>query len=174
MKLIGIAAGLLALLGAACTLVTAPPGAETAAQSEAVTLAPSGDAAELGREQADENLAWATSVARLDPLTNEANSGAKLFGLAGGDPAMNGLLTYLAFYENPAEGWQVFRLGDFLEYRVLSEAPNRLDLEIQESTYDEASGEIGSRTRHAIVTWTGGADGAPPTTITVTPAQPAG
>ncbi|MBX9802747.1 MAG: hypothetical protein K2Y04_08285 [Caulobacteraceae bacterium] len=84
---------------------------------------------------------------------------------------MNGLYTHVAFFDSPAEGWRVFRIGDFLEYRVLSEAPGRVDLEINERTMDEATGNIGSRTRRIIVGWAQGADGAVPATVTVTPAQ---
>ena len=36
---------------------------------------------------------------------------------------------------------------------------------------DEASGEIGSRTRRVIVGWALATDGSPPATVTVTPAQ---
>lgn len=154
---------------AACTPPTEQPSATPAAQSAPLTA--SGDAAGLQPEQVDSNLAWAASVVQLDILTNEANGGVKLFGLAGGDPAMNGLITHIAFYESPGDGWQVFELGNFLSYRVLSEAPGRVDLEIIESTYDEATGNIGSRTHYMIVSWTPGADGAPPATISVTPAQ---
>jgi hypothetical protein len=84
---------------------------------------------------------------------------------------MNGLHTYLAFYESPPEGWRAFQLGDFLDYRVLSEAPGRVDLEIHESTMNQDTGEIGSHTRYVIVTWAEGADGVPPMTISVTPAE---
>jgi hypothetical protein len=165
-----LAAASLALLSA-CT----PPAqeAETTApeQAAAAPLTPAGEAAELARIAVDSNLSWAASVVQLDILTNEANGGVKLFGVAGGDPAMNGLYTYIAFFENPGSGWRVFQLGDFLNYRVVSEAPGRVDLEISESTMDEATGNIGSRTRYVIVSWARGADDAPPMTISVTPAQ---
>ena len=95
----------------------------------------------------------------------------KMFGTAGGDPAMNGLYTHVAFFDSPAEGWRVFRIGDFLDYRVLSEAPGRVDLEINESVMDEATGNIGSRTRRVIVGWAVATDGSVPATVTVTPAQ---
>lgn len=84
---------------------------------------------------------------------------------------MNGLYTHVAFYDLPAEGWRVFRIGDVLDYRVLSETPGRVDLEIDESTMDQASGEIGSRTRRVIVGWARATDGSVPPTVTVTPAQ---
>jgi hypothetical protein len=96
---------------------------------------------------------------------------AKLFGTAGGDPAMNGLYTYIAFYVAPSEPWTVYKLGDVLDYTVLSSSPGRVDLDLHESTYDEASGEIGNRHRRVIVQWTMGEEEGPPTSLTVTPAQ---
>lgn len=123
------------------------------------------------RPDADESLQWSASVVELNALSNQGDVSAKLFGTAGGDPAMNGLHTYLAFYASPAEGWSVFRLGDFLSYRILSEAPGRVAIEVEESVMDEASGQIGSRTRRFDVTWTAGPDGVPPAAVTVTPAS---
>jgi hypothetical protein len=157
------------ILAAACAPAAAPP--EAAAQTEAAALTAAGDPAQLAAAEADENLAWAASVVQVDYLQNQTDGGAKLFGLAGGDPAMNGLYTYIAFFEGAGDGWRVFRLGDFLNYRVLSDSPGRVDLEIQESTMDQQSGEIGSRTRHVIISWTRGEDGAAPETISMTPAQ---
>lgn len=103
---------------------------------------------------AQDDLQWAASVVAMDELPAQPGSTVKLFGAAGGDPAMNGLQTFLAFYVSPADGWRVFRVGDFLGYRVIGEAPGRVDLEIDESTYDEAADEIGSRTRRVILSWT--------------------
>jgi hypothetical protein len=65
----------------------------------------------------------------------------------------------------------VFRLGDVLDYRILSERAGRADLELEESVMDEATGRIGSRTRKVIVGWPIAADGSAPATVTVTPAQ---
>ena len=119
----------------------------------------------------DPNQQWAASVVRLDALENQGDRTVKLFGTAGGDPAMNGLYTHLAFFESPAEGWRVFRIGDFLDYRLLSEAPGRIDLEIDESVLDAATGQIGSRKRRIIVGWALPTDGSVPATVTVTPAR---
>ena len=119
----------------------------------------------------DEGQQWAASVVALTPLTRQGDRTVKLFGTAGGDPAMNGLYTHVAFFDSPAEGWRVFRIGDFLDYRVLSESPGRVDLEFTESTMDEASGAIGSRTRRVIVGWSLAPEGAVPATVTVAPAQ---
>ena len=159
---------------AACT----PPAADPAAPAgesiaapararPAAALTPAGPAAALTADT-DENQQWAASVVELDPIPDQ---NAKLFGTAGGDPAMNGLYTHIAFFAGPAGGWAIYRIGDFLEYEVLSSAPGRVDLEISESTMDDATGDIGSRTRRIIVAWTPGPEDGPPTSVTVTPAN---
>ena len=142
-----------------------------AAPAQAAPLTPSGAPETLtvaDESQTDNGLQWAASVVKSDDIPGES---AKLFGVAGGDPAMNGLQTYIAFYQNPADGWAVYQIGDFLDYTVLSNANGRIDLDIHESTYDEASGNIGDRHRKIIVQWTQAADEAAPTAVTVTPAQ---
>jgi hypothetical protein len=122
---------------------------------------------QIVRPASDENLQWAASVVQITELHHQGNLAAKLFGTAGGDPAMNGLYTYLAFYESPADGWRIFRLGDFLSYRVLSEAPGRIGLEVRESVMNQATGNIGTRVRHLAVSWTAGRSGAPPVSVSV-------
>ena len=118
--------------------------------------------------QDDDGLQWAASVVKTDDIPGES---AKLFGVAGGDPAMNGLRTHIAFFDNPATGWVIYEIGDFLDYTVLSHANGRVDLDIHESTYDEASGTIGDRHRKIIVQWTQGANDVVPTAVTLAPAQ---
>lgn len=155
---------------AACTFVAAPKSDESAPAP--VTLTASGEAQTAQALPASDTLEWAASVVRVDFLDHqEGSAGVKLFGLAGGDPAMNGLHTHLAFFRGPAEPWQVFTIGDFLEYRVLSDSPGRVDLEISESVMNNETGEIGSQTRHLIVTWTATPGGEAPTSITITPAS---
>lgn len=139
----------------------APAAAPLTAAGPAATVQP----------DAEEGNQWAAAVVELTELTRQGDRTVKLFGTAGGDPAMNGLYTHVAFFDSPAEGWRVFRIGDFLDYRVLSEAPGRVDLEIDESTMDEATGNIGSRTRRVIVGWAVATDGSVPATVTVTPAR---
>lgn len=139
----------------------APPVTPLVAAGPAVTVTASDDP----------NVQHAASVVKLDQLTKQGGATVKLFGTAGGDPAMNGLYTDIAFFKSPAEGWAVFRIGDFLDYQVLSEAPGRVDLKVEESVMDEATGQIGKRERRLIVSSMPGADGAPPAAITVTPAQ---
>lgn len=149
----------------------AVPAAEQAPPlAAAAPLTASGPAAVLSPET-DAALQQAATVVRLDELTGQGPVAAKLFATAGGDPAMNGLYTYLAFFQSPAEGWRVFRLGDVIDYRILSQRAGRVDLEFEESTLDEASGRIGGRSRRVIVGWAIPADGAPPAEVTVTPAQ---
>lgn len=145
--------------------------ASPAAPAQAAPLTASGAPTSLAVEdssQADDGLQWAAGVVRVDQIPGES---AKLFGTAGGDPAMNGLYTYIAFYLSPAEGWAVYKIGDFLDYTVLSNANGRVDLDVHESIMDEASGSIGDRHRKIIVQWTQGADDQAPTAVTVTPAQ---
>jgi len=98
----------------------------------------------------DEALQYGAGVVELYPLTRQQGAGVKIFGTAGGDPAMNGLQTYIAFYRSPAEGWWVYGLGDILNFKVLNEVPGQVDMEIEESTID-AAGTIGTRTRRAII-----------------------
>ncbi|CAN5230431.1 hypothetical protein BH10PSE1_BH10PSE1_17620 [soil metagenome] len=95
-------------------------------------------------------LQQGASVVEVHDLTKQQGADVKLFGMAGGDPAMNGLQTYIAFYRNPAEGWWVYGIGDFLNFKVLNEVPGQVDLEIEENTID-TQGVIGTKTRRAIL-----------------------
>ena len=149
---------------------TVLPAEQPPSSPRAAPLTAAGPAAIL-QPDTDPNQQWAASVVRLDALENQGDRTVKVFGTAGGDPAMNGLYTHLAFFESPAEGWRVFRIGDFLDYRLLSEAPGRIDLEIDESVMDAATGQIGSRKRRIIVGWALPTDGSVPATVTVTPAR---
>ena len=140
---------------------SAPPVTPLVSAGAPATVQPSTD----GSSQ------FAASVVKLDVLAKQNGPTVKLFGTAGGDPAMNGLYTDIAFFRSSAEGWAVFRIGDVLDYQVLSEAPGRVDLRVEESVLDDTTGQIGKHERRLIVSWTPGADEAPPATITVTPAR---
>lgn len=147
----------LALLGAA-----APASAQAVAERGPVTLRPDDSAM----------LQDAATVVLVSPLEHQGDLGAKLFGAAAGDPAMNGLHTYLAFFEPPPEnGWRIFEIGDFLSYTIVSETPGRLLLEVRESVMHD-NGEIGERARRLALSWTPGRDGTPPATVTVAAAPP--
>lgn len=136
------------------------------APARIAALTPAGAPQTLGPET-DAMVQTAASVARLDRLEGQ---NAKLFGTAGGDPAMNGLYTYVAFYGDAGQGWRVFRIGDFLDYRLLRAAPGVVDLEVEESVMDTETTRIGSQKRRLILAWKPGADGAAPTAVTVQPA----
>jgi hypothetical protein len=133
--------------------------------------APSSSRPTVVRPDSDESLQWAAAVVRVDPLRRQGGLTAKLFGTAGGDPAMNGLYTHLAFFESAGDGWRVFRIGDFLSYRILAEAPGRVTLELSESVMDQGSGAIGSRVRRLALSWSPGAGGEPPALVRLTPAR---
>lgn len=152
---------MLAVAIAAAAAVAGP----TAAQGQGVPVA---SRAATVRPDPDDGLQLAASVVRVDPLRRQGALTVKLFGTAGGDPAMNGLYTYLAFFESAGDGWRVFRLGDFLSYRVLAETPGRLTLELRESVMDQRSGAIGARTRRLLVSWMTGPAGEAPASIGVT------
>jgi len=161
-----LAGALLAGLTLTACEATSEPTAPSA-PTQAAPLTASGAPQTLSVEAEDDRLQWAASVVRIDWV---ADDGAKMFGTAAGDPAMNGLYSYIAFFGSTADGWVVFKLGDFLDYTVLSSAPGRVDLDLHESTLNEATGEIGSRHRKVIVSWTVPEEDEAPTAITVTPA----
>lgn len=102
----------------------------------------------------DPQLQSPASVIEVHPLAEVTGMDGKIFGLAGGDPAMNGLQTYVAFYRSPADGWWVYQIGDFLSFKVLNQSRGQVDLEVEESTLDEATTVIGKRTRRIIVAFT--------------------
>jgi hypothetical protein len=96
-------------------------------------------------------LQISASVTEVLPLALQGERTVKLFGTAGGDPAMNGLYIYIAFFRSPADGWWVFQLGDFLSFTVLNEVPGQVDVEVEESVPDSDTGTIGSRKRRIII-----------------------
>src|SRR5689334_3723467 len=99
--------GLTIAFGLALLAVAAPANGQAVAERGPVTMRP--DDSEM--------LQDAATVVVVSQLEHQGDLGAKLFGAAAGDPAMNGLNTYLAFYMPPPEnGWRVFEIGDFLSY----------------------------------------------------------
>ncbi len=164
-------------LSAAVDAFNAPQGKTPAAPVDAtpvpatnppLTPTNKGLPAKAMPDQALQDLA---SVIEVTPLTAQKNLSGKLFGVGGGDPAMNGLHTYLAFFRSPAEGWWVFGLGDFLSYRVMNEMAGRVDIEIEESVLDEATGQIGSRKRRMILAFQDEASEAQPVNLRILPAE---
>ena len=130
--------------------------AQTPGRFEPATLQP--DTAEM--------LQGAASVTEINDVPNQGDASVKLFGI-GADTALNGLYTYLAFYDNPAHDWRVFSLGNILDYRIVSASPGRLVLRFSEHTNSEGA----TGTRRVLVRWTPGTDEAPPATVTMGPAR---
>jgi hypothetical protein len=115
----------------------------------------------------------ALGVVQVNDLPNLSEAWAvRMFGVAGGDPAANGLRTYLGFVSPHDDAG--FLLGDFRAYRILASAPGRIDLEIDEDVMGD-TGELSLRTRRVIVSWTekpqpDSPDKEFPATVTLTPA----
>lgn len=114
----------------------------------------------------DEGLQVAAGVSQVHALTHQGQADVSVFGLVGGDPAMNGEYVMLAFHGAPADGAKIFRVGDVLEFHILSDAPGRLLLQVRENIMGN-NGNIGVQNRRVLVTWTPGRDGAAPTRVTV-------
>lgn len=131
----------------------------TAGQASAQTIRPDTDN--------DENLEYAASVAQVNTVPNQPGNSVKMFALAGGDPAVNGFQTYLAFYADLDVGWITFRIGDFLGYSILSAAARRINVQVRENYVN--GDEIATRVRRFTLRWTPGPDDAPPATVTMAP-----
>lgn len=140
--------------------VAVPAAAQPPAETGPATLS----------AEEDEHLQWSAAVVVFNELRQQGDFTVKLFGASGGDPAMNGLYTYLAFYHGPGDGWRIFKLGDFLNYRVVSESRGRILLEVNESVMNEQT-EISSRRRRILVNWTPVANDEPPNAVTVATAN---
>jgi len=73
---------------------------------------------------------------------DSAENGAKIYSTAGGDPAINGLYTYLAIPgEAPDGDWRVFQIGDFNSWKIVEQTKDHVTLEVSRSWIDQASGE---------------------------------
>ena len=150
------------ILGLALAGAAAPALAQPVGGGGPVTVAP----------DEDEGLQVAAGVSQVHVLGHQGDANVTLFGLTGGDPAMNGEYILLSFNGDPAEGSRIFRVGDVLEFRILSDAPGRLLLQVRENVMN-AGGEIGAASRRVLVTWTPGLGGAAPARVTVRTAPPA-
>lgn len=139
-----------------------------AATAQAATLTPSGEA-QPAPLAVDTDGSLRSAAAAADPV---AGNEARLFGIGGEDRAANGLYAYIAFPTRSGSDWAIYELGDIINYTVLSSTAGRVDLDIEETTsINEETGELLSGHRKVTVSWTPGSDGAPPTNVTITPAQ---
>ncbi len=146
MRLIVLAALALAACQPVAPQTTAP--AAPAAESPApVALKPSGPPRTVAAEGEPMEAADVTDVRMV-----EGADGAKIFSTAGGDPAINGLYTYLALFTAP-EGWtRVFQIGDFNSWEVVEESAERVTLRVSRSWIEEGSGDIKTAEEYLIVT----------------------
>ncbi len=110
----------------ASAALAAPEGPTTAPETIAVI-------AEAPAEASVTDVKWIDS----------AENGAKIYSTAGGDPAINGLYTFLAIPgEAPDGGWRVFQIGDFNSWKIAEQAKDHIVLEVSRSWIDQASGEV--------------------------------
>jgi len=134
-----------------------PAAVETPAAAPAQ---PSGPAKAIEAEDDHMPEAWVTDV----HLIKDADF--KIFSTAGGDPAINGLYTYLAAYTAP-DGWtRVYMLGDFISWEVIEESPTRVVLKVGRMYLEDSTGEIKTADEKLIIDLP--AD--PETPVMVTPA----
>ena len=146
----------------ALLLAAAAPGAAQPAGSAAQAIA-ARQAPDVVQPEEQDDLQWAAAVVKTTELRNQGQLGAvKLFGILGGDAAINGLSAYLAFYLSPAEGFRIFHIGNVLDYRVVSQRPGQVTLAIQENTVSRST-TIGVRSRRLAITWPVRGDTVPAT-----------
>ena len=122
-----------------------------------------------GRPRTVAALGGMQEAAAVSQLHRMPERNAKIFSVSGGDPAVNGLVTYLGLFEGPVEGWRVFPIGDFERWEVTETRPGAVVLTVRESGAD-GQGGIVTRSRRLIVGFAP-VGRAHPATITVTPAR---
>lgn len=136
---------------AACGLLLVTTASPLLAQPRPVAPQPAGDTIQA-EDQSE--MQWAAAVASLKDLKRQGQGTVHFFGTVSGDPAMNGHQLFLSFFLSPAEGHRIFRIGDFLDYRVVSESPGRVVLAVRENTIDDRTTRIGVRNRRINLSWT--------------------
>lgn len=173
---LALMAGLCALISACDDLPEEEHAVDRAREPIAATAAPVATPEEARAEPMgdpvtveasdDDNLEWAASVMQIHPIEDQ---NAKIFAVSGGDPAVNGLVTYLGLFAGPAEGWRVYRIGDFEEWTMSETARRRVVLNVRESSAGEDGGIV-TEDHRVIVEFRMGEDGASDQ-VTVTPAS---
>ncbi len=157
-----MAKGMKVALGVAFLLAVSPVTAQPVGTPGPVDVPP----------DTDEGLQVAAGVSQVHVLPHQGDANVTVFGLTGGDPALNGEYIFLSFNGLPSEGSKIFRVGDVLEFHILSDSPGRMLLQVRENVMNSDT-EVGEATRRVLVTWTPGRDGAPPATVRVREAPPA-
>jgi hypothetical protein len=83
--------------------------------------------------------AYVTDVTWIE----SSETGAKIYSTAGGDPAINGLYTFIAIAsDEPGGGWRVFQIGDFNSWKIGEQTKDHIILAVSRSWVDQASGDI--------------------------------
>lgn len=139
-----------------------PARAAQPALRHAVPIGPE----ETRRAMAAAALQEAASVSQLHAIPAQD---AKIFSVSGGDPATNGLVTYLGLFISPAEGWRLYPLGDFSGWRVTETGRGRLVLNVRQDAAGPR-GDIVSRDSRLIVDFVR-SHGEAPAAVNVTPAR---
>jgi hypothetical protein len=147
MRLVFVVAAAAALVACQPKPAAQAPAAASEAPMATVVLTPAGAAAGFADVLKDDAVQSAANVERV--LGLQAND-AKIFTTAGGDPAINGLYTYLAIYLSSADGWAVYQIGDFNDVAVVGERAGEVDLKVSQSTIDD-KGEAQTAERYLIV-----------------------
>jgi hypothetical protein len=154
-----------ALALAACQPAAEPPGATAPATEAAPT--PAAPATPSGPPQAVEAVDDHMPEAYVTDVHHIKDADFKIFSTAGGDPAINGLYTYLARYDEDERGWtQVYMIGDFNSWEVVEESPTRVVLKVSRSLLEQETGDIKTGDEKLIIDLP--ADAASP--VSVTPA----
>lgn len=147
---------------AACSQPAQAPNDAADFEDEAIVVTPSGPPTQIGLRPGDNPEAYVTQVMFL-----RSESGAKLYSTAGGDPAINGLYTFIAVHaEMPDEGWRVFQIGDFNSWTLLEDRGTEIVLEVSRSWSDE-NGEVQTNPAERMIVSVPDRDDA---SITITPA----
>ena len=149
----------------ACGPMVVGGGGGEQTEAETTTTAPatpSGPPAQVAIAPGEHPEAYVTETVFLP----NAPSGAKVYSVAGGDPAINGLYTYIAAYNNePGGGWNVFQIGDFNSWSVAEDRGSEIVLAVSRSQMGQ-NGDIETLQERYIVS----VPDADDTSITITPA----
>lgn len=149
-------------LGLAGVAGCSPAQDSAQAQTQAAPAEPAGPAQTVALIEEASDAAYVTEVTYLS-VTDRT---AKIYSTAGGDPALNGLYTFIAVFGDPWEGWRVFQIGDFNSWRVEQDLGDRVVLAVSRSWMGD-DGEIQTADERLIVQVPTARD----QTITVTPAR---
>lgn len=153
---------LLTLALAACgpTGTETPPEGAPDAAATAAPATPTGAPVTVALAEGAHPEAGVAQVTLLQ-------SGAKIYSVVGGDPAINGHDTYIARYaEAPDPDWRVFQIGDFNSWSVAKDRGGEVVLAVSRSWIND-KGEVQTADERMIVS----VPDAAATSISVTPAS---